>query len=165
MGFSRQEYWSRLPFPSPGDLPDPGIEPRSPNQVSHISGRRFTLWATREAPTMAVSYFRHVSFLVPSSLLCTYTQVWSCTKKMLLSGTPIDVNIEMLLNVYVYLSVCTYIEFPFRATESYSPLNFGHIILLKRLKIPIAYKISSLIYISNKLNKTQVPQVLELACH
>ena len=30
MGFSRQEYWSRLPFPSPGDLPDPGIEPRSP---------------------------------------------------------------------------------------------------------------------------------------
>jgi len=29
MGFSRQEYWSGLPFPSPGDLPDPGIEPRS----------------------------------------------------------------------------------------------------------------------------------------
>ena len=30
MGFSRQEYWNGLPFPSPGDLPDPGIEPRSP---------------------------------------------------------------------------------------------------------------------------------------
>ena len=29
MGFSRQEYWSELPFPSPGDLPDPGIEPKS----------------------------------------------------------------------------------------------------------------------------------------
>ena len=29
-GFSRQEYWSGLPFPSPGDLPDPGIEPGSP---------------------------------------------------------------------------------------------------------------------------------------
>ena len=29
MGFSRQDYWSELPFPSPGDLPDPGIEPRS----------------------------------------------------------------------------------------------------------------------------------------
>ena len=27
MGFSRQEYWSGLPFPCPGDLPDPGIEP------------------------------------------------------------------------------------------------------------------------------------------
>ena len=31
MEFSRQEYWSGLPFPSPGDLPDPGIEPRSPS--------------------------------------------------------------------------------------------------------------------------------------
>ena len=30
MRFSRQECWSGLPFPSPGDLPDPGIEPRSP---------------------------------------------------------------------------------------------------------------------------------------
>ena len=30
MGFSRQEYWSGLPFPSPGDIPDQGIEPGSP---------------------------------------------------------------------------------------------------------------------------------------
>ena len=30
IGFSRQEYWSGLPFPSPRDLPDPGIEPGSP---------------------------------------------------------------------------------------------------------------------------------------
>ena len=30
MGFSRQEYWSGLPFPSPEDVPDPGIEPGSP---------------------------------------------------------------------------------------------------------------------------------------
>ena len=31
MEFSKQEYWSGLPFPSPGDLPKPGIEPRSPS--------------------------------------------------------------------------------------------------------------------------------------
>ena len=30
MEFSRQEYWGGLPFPPPGDLPDPGIEPESP---------------------------------------------------------------------------------------------------------------------------------------
>jgi len=30
MGFSRQEYWRGLPFPSPGDLPEPGIKPMSP---------------------------------------------------------------------------------------------------------------------------------------
>ena len=34
MGFSRQEYWSGLPFPSPGDLPDPGIEPWSPTLLA-----------------------------------------------------------------------------------------------------------------------------------
>ena len=32
MGFSRQEHWSGLPVPSPGDLPDPEIKPRSPTQ-------------------------------------------------------------------------------------------------------------------------------------
>ena len=30
LGFSREEYWSGFPFPSPGDLPNPGIEPESP---------------------------------------------------------------------------------------------------------------------------------------
>ena len=103
MGFSRQEYWSGLPFPSPGDLPNSGIEPGSPalqtlyrlshqgsplcdpmdcsppgfsthgifqawvlewvaisfsrgsslprdwTWVSHIAGRCFTIWATRES--------------------------------------------------------------------------------------------------------------------
>ena len=44
MGFARQEYWSRSPFPPPGDLPNPGIEHVSP--VSPIlAGRFFTSWA------------------------------------------------------------------------------------------------------------------------
>ena len=40
MGFSKQEYWSGFPFPPPGDLPDPGIEPMS--LVSCIGQRFFT---------------------------------------------------------------------------------------------------------------------------
>ena len=36
LGFSRQEYWSGLPFPSPGDLPDSGIEPASPASASRF---------------------------------------------------------------------------------------------------------------------------------
>ena len=36
MGFPRQEYWSGLPFPSPGDLPNPGIEPGSPALEANI---------------------------------------------------------------------------------------------------------------------------------
>ena len=46
MEFSKQEYWSRLPFPSPRDLPDPGIEPKSP--VSPVLAGGFfttsTIW-------------------------------------------------------------------------------------------------------------------------
>ena len=38
MGFSRQEYWSRLPFPSPGDVPEPQMKPASPA----LAGRFFT---------------------------------------------------------------------------------------------------------------------------
>ena len=41
-GFSRPEYWSGLPFPSPGDLPNPRIEPRSPA----LAGGFFNNWAT-----------------------------------------------------------------------------------------------------------------------
>ena len=39
VGFSRQEYWNGLPFPSPGDFPDPGIEPSSPA----LAGGFFTI--------------------------------------------------------------------------------------------------------------------------
>ena len=46
MRFPRQQYWSGLPFPSPEDLPNPGVERR----FSCISGGLFTDWATREAP-------------------------------------------------------------------------------------------------------------------
>ena len=60
MGFSRQDYWSGLLFPSPGDLPNPGIEP----QVSHIAGRRFHLWATREVPFMHKGWVNGSSILI-----------------------------------------------------------------------------------------------------
>ena len=50
MGFPRQEYWSGLPFPSLGDLPDPGIEPVS----LALSGRFYTGWAIGEAMGMGL---------------------------------------------------------------------------------------------------------------
>ena len=48
MGFSRQEYWSGLPCPPPGDLPYPGIEPMSPTSPV-LAGGFFTTNATWEA--------------------------------------------------------------------------------------------------------------------
>ena len=53
IGFSRQEYWSGLPFPSPGDLPHPGTEPNflaSPT----LAGGFFTTGATWEAQFGAI---------------------------------------------------------------------------------------------------------------
>ena len=49
MKFSRQEYWSGLPCPSPGDLPNPGIEPMSLTSTV-LAGRFFTTSATWEVP-------------------------------------------------------------------------------------------------------------------
>ena len=80
MGFSRQEYWSGLPLPSPGDLPDLGIEPKSPalqaealpNHFSHIH-LFVTLWTVaRQAPlSVGVSrqeYWSGLSFPSPGDL-------------------------------------------------------------------------------------------------
>ena len=48
MGFSKQEYWSGLPFPSPGDIPNPGIKPRSPalqadSLLTELQGKRYDI--------------------------------------------------------------------------------------------------------------------------
>ena len=59
MGFSRQEYWSVLPFPSPGDLPNPGIKPASPTSLA-LAGRFFTTGATRKV------LYRNVYYIIKS---------------------------------------------------------------------------------------------------
>ena len=53
MRFPRQEYWSGLPFPSPGDLPDPGIEPASP--VSPAWQADCLLLSHQESPSSTYS--------------------------------------------------------------------------------------------------------------
>ena len=68
MGFSRQEYWSRLPFPSPGDLPDPGTEPRSPTLqadalTSEQPGKPQTIPKTKNSDIIIVQC--NVSFEFP----------------------------------------------------------------------------------------------------
>ena len=66
MGFSRQEYWSGLPCPPPGDLPDPGIEP-VPIMSPALAGRFFTTSATWEAPLPRASD--------ANDLICVFTHV------------------------------------------------------------------------------------------
>ena len=61
MGLSRQEYWSGLPCPSPGDLPDPVIEPMSLTSPA-LADRFFTTNATWEAHE---AYFRNLKTRFP----------------------------------------------------------------------------------------------------
>ena len=67
MGFFRQEYWSGLPFPSPGDLPDLGIDPASPIS-SALAGRFFTGSANREA--WQPPYSIPMDLLSPTDIFC-----------------------------------------------------------------------------------------------
>ena len=62
-GFSRQEYWSGLLFPSPGDLPNPGIEPRSPALQAN------SLLSDPPDMSMLLSHF------IPPSSSCTYSKL------------------------------------------------------------------------------------------
>ena len=58
MGFSRQEYWSGLSFPSPGDLPNPGIEPGSPALQTDtlLSERRSTVPESKKIQVTDLKY-------------------------------------------------------------------------------------------------------------
>jgi len=69
MRFPRQEYWSGLPFPSPGDLPNPGIEPVSPAlQVDSLP------LSLQGSPDMYVCMYIH-------TYIYTHNRIFSATKK------------------------------------------------------------------------------------
>ena len=75
MGYSRQEFWSGLPFPPPGDLPDPGIEPASLMSPA-LAGGFFTSSATWEALAAALDSNKH-SGSSECGGLCIFTWVKS----------------------------------------------------------------------------------------
>ena len=58
-GFSQQEYWSGWPFPSPGDLPNPGIKPTSPASPA-LAGRLFTTEPPRKPSGSEEGSFRRI---------------------------------------------------------------------------------------------------------
>ena len=76
MGFPKQEYWGGLPFPSPGDLPDPGIKPRSPAlQADSLPTK---LWGKPQRKNMERYFFWNNSYLDTSQLTLKNTCIfWS----------------------------------------------------------------------------------------
>ena len=123
VGFSRQEYWSGLPFPPPGDLPDPGIEPTSLMSPA-LAGRFFTSNATWEALSPwywqgnwgseaaivmnlvgsmwdLVGYTLLKIFLPIISLLYVFTSLYKCCQSLWRIFTPV-----MFLSPFLYISKC-----------------------------------------------------------
>ena len=77
MGLFRQEYWSGLPYPSPGDLPDPGIEPGSP-ALQADSLRSEPPWKTLLAKRQWLkTHLKHQQTSGPHTLLGDEKSVWT----------------------------------------------------------------------------------------
>ena len=82
MRFPRQEYWSGLPFPSPRDLPDPGIKPRSP------------VWQVDSLPVshLGSPYSHNAWFKTKGRREETQSSNWTCTSNLLRSSGVFSLN-------------------------------------------------------------------------
>ena len=97
MGFSRQEYWSGLPFSSPGYLPDPGIEPRSPAlQADALTSEHFL-----SLPFLGVEGVGRWGLYVSDGQICVFQEVWNSELTSLL------LKWKSLLSVLTDLNVKT----------------------------------------------------------
>ena len=85
MGFSRQEYWSGLPCPLPGELPDSGIEPTFP-MSSALADGFFTTSATWEALPFIIWFLKNNFIYLTVLGLCCTRVFSSCSKQGLLSS-------------------------------------------------------------------------------
>ena len=94
-GISRQEYWSGLPFPPPGNLPDSGIKPSS----SALAGRFFTTLTPPGKPMLCVCVYIYIYiiFLKARSLLCSFCMA-SCSCFIDETSIPCRVFLLVLLN-------------------------------------------------------------------
>ena len=83
MEFSKQEYWSRLPFHLPG------VWPRDRTRVSYIAGRFFPVWATREAWLLCLCFhnFKEIIYLTSLVIFISYIHSFLPTEKKIIFNT------------------------------------------------------------------------------
>ena len=136
MRFSRQEYWSELPFPSPWDIPDPWIEPVSPE----LAGR----FLTTRPPGKPTSFF----FMAEShSIVCIYQNLFVHYLLMdIWTVYPFRLQWRVLLWTCVYRCL---LEYLFSIIWGYKPRNKSagshgnYIFNFKRFKPQIANPIAA----------------------
>ena len=118
MGFSRQEYWSMLPFSLPGDLPNPGIKPTS-LRSSALAGRRFTTSTTWEA-ILSFLGINLISHPPSPSLLLPYSSYYYIIILLLLYNTIFP------LYYYRYYYFHERSEHPYKELVSIAFLNISY---------------------------------------
>ena len=115
MGFSRQEYWSRLPFPSPEDFPDPGIDPGSSalqadalpselprkNQQQKLPNRFFKSLSTEYYICLSAVLKMHT---ISSSNILKFFQIYSYVFLVKQGSEDLHTNLNKLLPLYQLLS-------------------------------------------------------------
>ena len=120
VGFSRQDYWSGLPCLPPGDLPDPGMEPRSP--MAPVLRAGFLLLSPQGSPEICIAYcilfwtFFKLFFLKTLSSWRFEEKQYSHTPYI---GSPVNIVLHMLY-LSVYWHTQTY--FPPLLSSSCFPL-------------------------------------------
>ena len=154
MRFSRQEYWSGLPFPSPGDLPNPGIEPGSPtlqadSLTSEPSGKPFS-WA-RVLHNLVSSWFlfliwaNHIEILqiLKYAMLSQYFYLYVCLWFFLLlemtiiclivwellvfqNSAQISLCLKILPDHFWSQSICFLPYIPTASVQTFFYLNSKH---------------------------------------
>ena len=125
MGFARQEYWSGLPFPSPGDLPNPGIEPASPV----LEGRFFTAKPLREAHIYVISFYINFSiFIELVYIIETCWREWYTHLKIVMFSTN---------DSHFHQQMCPFCHI-FASTRCHKPLTILPILICENLCLVIA---------------------------
>ena len=103
--FSRQEYWSGLPFPTPGHLPKPGIKPRSPATPA-VTGRFFT---TEPPGKPTLSCLLNVFFQCVVCFLILLMMLFDIpTFIVVLKVCPIDSSLSVSKSQYFIVTVLEY---------------------------------------------------------
>ena len=112
MGFSRQEYWSGLPRPPPGDLPNPGIEPISFMSPT-LAGRFFTISVTWEAQYLPYTAEKLVKALEERSQAFKEKEWWP--------GLPMGYSLHIMLQLLLLITNATAV------LARAGPLPFNHL--------------------------------------
>ena len=103
MGFSREEHWSRLPCPLPGDLPDPGIDPESLMSVSCIG--RWVLYHQRHLRSPGFMGYRITIHLLTLSFFLNHKISQHCCSLYICFILPIAVSLPLFNNTFLFTAV------------------------------------------------------------